>query len=129
LFSLAKGALNRLKKNSGILFHADDVNSKFYYFRLKIDGAYRLYSYQGRLASQSHLLQGGYVQNFHPDLGQTNLVAAIAIGNNINLYVNKQFVAGVSDTDHSYGKIGVFASASTDPTEVIFSDVQVWKLP
>jgi hypothetical protein len=91
LFSLAKGALNRLKKNGGILFRADDVNSKFYYFRLKIDGAYRPYSYQGS--------------------------------------VNKQFVAGVSDTDHSYGKIGVFASASTDPTEVIFSDVQVWKIP
>lgn len=113
----------------GILFRADDVNSKFYYFRLRIDGSYRLYSYQGRLASQSHLLQEGYVQNFHTDLGQTNLIATIANGTNIYLYVNKQFVAGVSDTDHSYGKIGMFASASTDPTEAIFSNVQVWKLP
>jgi hypothetical protein len=113
----------------GILFRADDVNSKFYYFRLKIDGAYRVYSYQGRSASQSRLLQEGYVQNFHTGLGQTNLIATIANGTNIFLYVNKQFIAGVSDTDHSYGKIGMFASAFTKPTEVIFSNVQVWKLP
>lgn len=112
----------------GILFRADSVNSKLYYFRVNVDGIYRVYARSGPTAGDSRLLQEGYASPFHTGLGQSNLLTVIARGSSIYLYVNKQFLISVSDSAYSSGKIGVFASAVTHPTDVVFTNAEVWTL-
>jgi hypothetical protein len=47
--------------------------------------------------ANAKLLAGGTSPAIHIGLGQPNLVAVIAIGNAIYLYINKQYFAGVSE--------------------------------
>jgi serine/threonine protein kinase len=59
---------------------------------------------------------------------QPNLLTVVAQGSNIYLYVNRQYAGSVSDGSIIAGKIGVFARENIDPTDVAFSNAQVWKL-
>jgi hypothetical protein len=52
----------------------------------------------------------------------------MAQGNVISLFVNKQFIASISDTTYSSGGIGLIAEDQGNPTDVAFNDAQVWKL-
>jgi hypothetical protein len=61
-------------------------------------------------------------------LGQTNILTVVARGKTFFLYVNKQYIADVSNDASVSGIVGVFAFAGQNPTEVAFSNVQVWKL-
>jgi hypothetical protein len=59
------------------------------------------------------------------------LVAVVARGNTLELYVNKQLVVRVIDNTYDRGQIGVVASPFSNqghPTEVVYSNVKVWKL-
>jgi hypothetical protein len=44
------------------------------------------------------------------------------------VYVNKQYLASVTDSTYSMGQIGVTAEDLTNSTEVVFSNAKVWKL-
>lgn len=112
----------------GILFRDDPVNSKFYLFRINQNGAYDLFLYvdnQGThaknlLSSTSALIKQG--QN------QTNTITVVARGSNIFFYINGQYLDGVSNNTLGSGKIGLFGESNTNPTDVAFSNVEVWQL-
>jgi len=55
-----------------------------------------------------------------------NLIAVVAKGNSITLYVNGQNIGSVSDSTYSQGEIGVAADDVSNPTEVVFSNAKVW---
>jgi hypothetical protein len=112
----------------GILFRADSVNVKQYYFRVNVDGFFRVYAYAGPAARNARLLQEGYASPFNTGLDQSNLLSVIARGSNIDLYVNKQLIISLSNSAYSSGKIGVFASTNTHPTDVAFTNAEVWTL-
>ncbi len=112
----------------GIIFRADSANSKYYYFRIGKDGAYDLTASHDTTFSHDQLLKSGNAPSIiKTGLNQTNLVAVVANGSNLYLYVNQKFLAQVNDSTYKSGQIGVFggdfASKSAD---VAFTNAQVW---
>ncbi len=110
----------------GVIFCRDAAQKNFYYFGINRLGLYTLDVYKNN--SLSNTLSSGFSPAFHVGLHQTNLIAVVLHGNNIDLYVNLQLVASVSDSTFSHGLIGVVADETLHPTEVVFSNAKVWKL-
>ena len=61
-------------------------------------------------------------------LNQPNLITLIARGSQLTVFVNKQYVDTVSDGLYKGGQIGLIAYYKSSPTEVAFSNLQIWKL-
>ena len=61
-------------------------------------------------------------------VNRTNMLTVIARGNSIYLYVNKQYLASIIDNRYSQGRIGLLALNLHDPSEVAFSNAQIWTL-
>jgi len=115
--------------NGGIVFRANAVNCKLYYFLIDPRGNYWLsLSAQCGGVPDRVLLQGSSA-SIHTGLNQPNLVAVVALGNTLYLYVNKQYLGKISDRNLSSGQIGVLATNPTaGPGEVLFRHAQVWQL-
>lgn len=110
----------------GIVFRADGSQNSFYIFRIGIDGSYFLDLYNN--ATTASTLLTGYSAAITPGLGQQNTVAVIAVQNTLALYVNQQYVASLTDASLSSGEIGLTAYDVSVPTEIEFSNAQVWDL-
>lgn len=109
----------------GIFFRQVGTQGPYYYFSIKIDGLYELDSFTGTTA---HVLQRGTSPAVKKGLNQPNLLAVIAQGSNIDLYVNGQSMVRISDSTTSNGLIGVAADATNQPSEVAFTNARVWML-
>ncbi len=111
----------------GILFRSDPVNSKYYLLRFdRSTGRYDLYVYVDKQAKNAKRLLDGTSVNFKTDLNQPNLVAVLARGKTITLYVNSLYTDSVNDATFAGGQIGVFAEDYQDATEISFEQAQVW---
>ena len=110
----------------GIIFRADSSKNQYYLFRIGSDGSYALDLYNG--TNQGTTLSNGLSSNITTGLGQSNQVAVIANKNTLYLFVNQQFITSVKDSTLSSGQIGVVALDYSTPTEVEFSNAQVWQL-
>ena len=110
----------------GIVFRANGSQSTFYLFRIGIDGSYFLDLYQGNATPV--LLSYGYTAAITPGLSQQNTIAVIAVQNTLTLYVNQQYVATATNANLSSGAIGVVAYDDSVPTDIVFSNAQVWDL-
>ena len=64
---------------------------------------------------QGELLQTGRSSAINIGLDQMNLIAVLASGNNLYLYINKHFVTNISDSTSRLGLIGVIAQITTQP--------------
>jgi hypothetical protein len=87
-------------------------------YNLKI---FQSHSYAGAIASDT-------LTNVDTSPGKQILLAVIANGNTITMYVNHQQVASVQDSTYSQGQVGVAAEDVSGPTEVAFSNARVWTL-
>ena len=76
----------------------------------------------------SRNLARGSSTAINTNVGQSNLIAVLAHGNEIDLYVNNRYLTSVQDSTYSHGQIGLVAEDQTQPAEVIFSNAKVWKL-
>jgi hypothetical protein len=112
----------------GIIFRADGAKSKFYYFDIGRDGSYSLYLYVDATGSHARLLTSGMHAAIHTGLNVPNLLAVVARGGTLDLYVNNQHITSVHDNTYGNGQVGVAAANVTDPTEVAFSDARLWTL-
>lgn len=117
----------------GIVFRADAVNFKFYRFLINQSGSYALYRNKDNISGDATTLTAGSLTvgsspSIHTGLNQPNLIAVVANGSNITLYVNHRQIAQVSDGTYSQGQIGVFAEDEGQQTEVVFSNAKVWAL-
>lgn len=112
----------------GIIFRENYTNAIFYHFYIGQNGSYNLFLYQGIKGQQGELLQTGHSSTINTGLNQTNLIAVLANGNNLYLYINKHFVTSISDSTSRSGLIGIIALPNNNPTEVVANNVQVWKL-
>ena len=111
----------------GIVFRADTTNNTFYLFYVTDTGNYELLLCSGNTCHA--IIATASSPAIHKGLNQANLVAVIAIGNSITLYVNNQKIASATDSTYSHGAIGVTASAfiaNGHPTEVVYSNAKVW---
>jgi len=110
----------------GIVFRVEDTNpNKLYAFYIGQDGSYNLNLQD---PSGFPLLTSGSNPAINRGLNQTNLIAVVAEGSTITLYVNHQPIDKVTNKTYSGGQLGVFSVPYTQPTEVVFSNLKVWKL-
>ena len=113
----------------GIAFRGHPTTSQSYAFILRQDGNYIVSNYtdvQGTHHDLGSSLNGSPISNFNKGPGQSNLVAVVANGNQISLFVNNVQVTSVTDSTYSQGQIGVFADDEGNATDVAFSDAKVW---
>jgi hypothetical protein len=108
----------------GLIFRGNGNNSQFYVLQIGNDGSYDLFLAKNR-TQNSDLLFGtstAYKQ------GQRNLIAVVARGSNIYIFINKQYTGSVTDSTYSSGQIGVLVNDHTNPTDVAYTNAQVWTL-
>jgi serine/threonine protein kinase len=106
----------------GVIFRFQEPNNgTFYHFAVCQDGMYALYN-----SYDITLIQPNSSSAIHTGLNQSNLIAVVANGSTLDLYVNNQKIDSVSDSAHSQGQIGVAATDLNNPTEVVFSNAKVW---
>lgn len=109
----------------GMFFRQVGTQGPYYYFSIKIDGSYELDSFNGKT---SRVLQRGSSAVVKRGLNQPNLLAVVAQGSSIDLYVNGQSILHITDSTTGSGLIGVAADATDQPAEVAFSNARVWIL-
>lgn len=110
----------------GLMFRASGGASKAYAWQIDTGGFYDLFA--SHSSTQNTDLLNGSAPSFKQHAGQTNLLTVIARGGSIYLYVNKQYVGNISDSTYSSGEIGFLVNDHTHPTDVAFSNLQVWQL-
>ncbi len=107
----------------GLFFRQVGTQGPYYYFSMKTDGSYELDSFTGRTRL---VLQQGTSPAIKTGLNQTNLLAVVAQGSSITVYINGQNIAQISDSTTSQGLIGLAADPTDQPAEVAFIDAKVW---
>jgi hypothetical protein len=110
----------------GMLFRADGANGTFYLFRIGTNGSYALDLYKG--SKQASTLASGFSAAITTGLNQANQLTVFARGSTLDLFANSEYVTTVSDATLSSGQIGVVALDYSIPSQVTFSDAQVWKV-
>src|SRR5712692_2742891 len=107
------------------------TNNEYYEFYIGQDGSYDLYLVTGTSSSGIKALTSGSNPAIKQGLNQTNLIAVVAQGHSIMLYVNHQLIDKVTDSTYTGGRIGFDAdtlATNGHPTEVVFSNAKVWTL-
>ena len=110
----------------GIAFRANTNKGTFYYFHISTSGSYALETYSNYNPTKPQPLIQGKDPAIKTGLNQTNLITMVANGNSLVLYVNKQQIASVNDGTYSSGQIGVIAESIQNPTDVAFTNAEIW---
>lgn len=118
----------------GIIFRADSLNSQYYGFFITKAGDGELFISSSSGSENRLILKKDRIQRLETSDNQINLIEVVAIGDHIQVYVNKIIFADVTDDTYSHGQIGVFVQGtqisdfSIAETEVAFFNAKVWKL-
>ena len=112
---------------AGIIFRATGSKGTFYFFHIGIDGSFALDLYKS--ANQPIALSSGFSSAITTGLTQANQLAVIAVKGHLLLYANQQYITSITDNTLTSGAIGVAVQDAANPTEVEFSNVQVWNVP
>jgi len=111
----------------GLIFRFNLAQSSLNSYLFIVDrlGRYSLIAIQNN--NNARQLANGVNPAIKVGLNQSNLLAVIARGSNLYLYVNKRYITNVGDNTFNTGIVGVFATGS-NATDVVFSNAQVWRL-
>lgn len=122
--------------SGGIVFRAEnsnanDQNDTVYRIPVDVNGSYNFFL--GRNINCSRPSVGPYYcrspfNAVHRGLDQTNMLTVIALNDIVYFYANGIFIDQASSNLSSSGYIGVFANGNHAATEVVFSDLKIWKL-
>lgn len=116
---------------AGIIFRADKADSLYYGFFISEVGNGELFISTSSGMENRLILKKDIIPSFEYGNNQINLIAVVAQGEDIQVYVNKQLFADVVDDHYSQGSIGVFAQndqSSFTSTEVEFTNAKMWTL-
>ena len=112
----------------GIGFRMTNSNGG-YEFYITPEGSYTLFSHDPvPYSNTSTILLHGSSSAIRTGLNQSNLIAVLAQGNTITLYVNNRYIGRVVDNTYNKGFVVVSAYASINQTEVLYSNAKVWTL-
>jgi hypothetical protein len=116
--------------NGGLMFRADSSKSAAYRFNISTDGTYYLdtFSQDNNGKVNEKILLSGSTSVINTGNNQSNLLAVVARGKDLYLYVNKQYVDSINDSTYQSGQIGMFTNSDTGGAEGVFRNAQVWKL-
>ncbi len=102
-----------------LLLHSD---GSAYYFRVNQDGTYALLGCTTPTSCNA-MLTGGISSTITTGMNKPNLIAVVAKGNRIDLYVNGERVDSIDEPTSAHVQIGVVAEPAS---EVLFSNATVW---
>ena len=105
----------------GIVFRADRATTHLYYFIIDRSGNFFLKVYYDKFGNSSIVTSGN---SGAINTTGSNLIAVVAQGSTINLYVNHQLLKSLTDTTYTQGNVGVVALSG----ESTFSNAKVWIL-
>ncbi len=109
----------------GVVFRQTAEHGR-YYFYIRRDGTYGLVCVA---RPQNRLLVDGMSSAINIELNQPNVLAVVANGPTIDLYINQQHLTQVIDTTHPAGRISTAAATDANaPSEAAFRNVMVWTL-
>lgn len=111
----------------GIVFR-QTVQYGYYYFHIRRNGSYELIR-ASRATMQYTLLDAGFSPDINIELNQPNVLAVVANGPNMDLYVNQRHLTRVIDGACPAGRISTAAAtADGSPCEASFRNVMLWTL-
>jgi hypothetical protein len=116
---------------TGLAFRTNALARGVYLYGISTNGAYVLVGGTVDTSGNTNfkILAGGTSQAIKTTTGQSNLLAVIARGSTIDLYVNQQYLTKVTDNTASGGVIGVFGEDTLGgAVDVTFTAIQVWQL-
>lgn len=108
----------------GLTLRGNTSAGNIYYFHVLPNGFYHFYLEQNHQLTTE--LVGGTASSFVA--GQKNTLTAIAQGNLIYCYVNQKFLTMIRDSTYSSGFVGVSSDAGTTPSDVVYTNVKIWRL-
>ena len=113
----------------GMVFRTDGSQAKYYSFFIDSSGTYTLVTSVDNTGTQDRVLHKGTSAFIKIGLNQANLLAVVARGESIYLYINQHYITSASDSTYHDGQIGVFGGDYTQaPADVVFRHLQVWKV-
>jgi hypothetical protein len=99
----------------------------YYYFYIRRDGAYGLVC--AAHPQRRMLLAEGINSAIKIELKQPHVLAVVATGSIIDLYVNQQHLTSVNDATHPAGRISVATTTDANrPSEASFRNLMLWTL-
>jgi hypothetical protein len=111
----------------GLIFRQDATEGqKHYLFEICQDGANGIYINLGSQNTYKTVETNAPVTAFHKGLNQTNVIAVVANGQTVSIYINQQLTTTFTDSTYSAGVIGVDAISYYGPTEVVYQNIRVW---
>jgi serine/threonine protein kinase len=110
----------------GITFRANPSANQLYFYRVCVDGRYDLYLYVSSSGSTARTLIQSSSSLINKGVNQSNLLAVVTNGNQVDLYANKQKIDSISDPTYKQGLFGVVANSLSTTTEVAYSNARIW---
>lgn len=107
----------------GMVFRADS-NNNFYDYEVCQDGSFYLASYT--TGNGKYLIQPKNDSSILKGMNQDNLIAVVAQGGSITLYINNHNVGSFNDSSFASGQVGVLADAVNSSTDVSYAFAKVW---
>lgn len=115
-------------ESAGLLLRGSNDSKGFYFFYIKTDGSYGLAICTANGGHPDTSIKVGGSKAIHTKLGETNLLAIVAQGDTLDLYINQQHITTVKDTHASKGFVGVASySTSLAATDAAFSNARAWR--
>jgi hypothetical protein len=102
----------------GLIFRMKD-NANFYMFGVSCDGKYKLLK---RVDGAFQTVVDFTDSDFITDLGQKNALGVRAVGNELSLYVNGNFITTVNDGAFAEGVVGMYATSRLTPSLTVTYD-------
>ncbi|GHO58425.1 protein kinase domain-containing protein [Ktedonobacter robiniae] len=110
----------------GITFRYANSDHSGYRFRVCADGTARLSVYPN--GATYNILFDSASPAIKQGFNQSNVIAAVANSNHVDLYVNKQKIGSATDDTFGKGMLALFTSDLNKPTEIAFSNARIWQL-
>lgn len=111
-----------------LVFRAASTEDQSYFFRVCQDGTYDLRMFIDNTNRTARTLINQTANPaIHPGLHVSNLLAVVAQGDQLKLYINQQLVSSITDSSYSAGKVALAASSRNKATEVVFNDALLWQ--
>ncbi len=110
----------------GITLRYSEVDHSGYRFQVCANGTVLLKAYSDGATYKT--LFSSSSSTIHQGFNQSNTLAVVAQNNHIGLYVNKQKIRDITDDTRSKGQFALFALDRNEPTEVAFSNLNIWQL-
>jgi hypothetical protein len=113
-------------KCGGMIFRQQS-SGQYYLYRVCQDGNYGLTRYVDGTGTTSISMRYTTSKAIHQG-SQDNVIAVVAQGTRIHLYVNNTDIDDFDDNNYLHGQLGLIADYGNTPAEVVYTNARVWNL-